>query len=76
MLLSAIWQDADAAEVLFLIAAITFFLEAVLTLVPAMMSRRRIAAPSGEPVATRTYVPVGFFAAVGLVLVALGLLAL
>lgn len=56
---STIWSSSDASETLFLIAAIAFALEAVLILL--------------KPAAATKY--LGLLAAVGLTLLALGLLA-
>jgi hypothetical protein len=77
-MLAAIWTDGDAAEVLFLIAAIAFFVEAVIILVSPYVGTKTAAA-DGTAVTTRGFVLgrfTGFCAAVGLLLVALGLLAL
>ena len=71
-MLSTIWSSPNTAETLFLIAAIAFFIEAVMILIARVPSRRT---PEGttRPV---IYSFTGFFAAVGLVLLALGFLAL
>lgn len=71
-MLATIWQDGDASEVLFLIAAIAFFLEAVLVVV-ARRPARHTTEGTTRPV---VYSFTGFFLAVGLILTALGLLAL
>jgi hypothetical protein len=73
-MLATIWSSPNSAETLFLIAAIAFFIEAVLILVSPYIGSRTAADGT-----TRGYVAgrfTGFCAAVGLTLVALGLLAL
>jgi len=69
---SLIWTDAEAAEWFFLIAAIAFFIEAVLIIVGRAPARRTAEGATRPVVWSFT----GIFLAIGLVLVALGLLAL
>ena len=71
-MLATIWTDSDASEWFFLIAAIAFFIEAVLILVARRPARHT---PEGTT-APVVYSFTGFFLAVGAILVALGLLAL
>jgi hypothetical protein len=72
MTLAAIWQDSDASEWFFLLAAVAFFVEAILVVVARRPARHT---PEGttRPV---VYSFTGFFLAVGSILLALGLLAL